>query len=209
MTMHSWLALAGTIGLVVASPGPSVALVWATRVRCGARAVPPTVAGDLSANMLQLAIAWIGLSRLHAMGVAGQTLAWLGTGYLAWLGVQRISGAVAVVSGSGSDLVLAGTGPAALFTRGFLVSAANPKAILFFMSLLPASLAGQQVGLGQLLLVAVTFVAMDGTALVLYAFGGNQLRQSLVHRGRGHWEGWITGGLLLAAAGLLAWRAGH
>jgi len=207
MPLDSWLGVTGTIALVVLAPGPSVTLVWVQRARHGPRATWPTIAGDLTANMLQLAVAWLGVARLLAVGVAGRVLGSAGVAYLCYLAVRQlwpVAGAATAVAASSPPA--SAIHSRAFFARGFMVSAANPKAIVFFMGLLAPTIAEARGSLVSLAILAGTFAAMDGSALVLYAYGGGRMRAWLARQGRLVWERRIAGALLLAAAMMLATR---
>ena len=202
-----WLAYLGTVLLIVCSPGPSVLLVSSHRILYGRRAVAPTVAGDLSANLLQMAAASVGLAVVvQSSGHLFAAVKWLGAAYLVGMGIIRLT------KGRRPDqkpsaMVRREAPPAALFRRGFLVSAANPKAIVFFAGLFPLFLDPSRPLLPQLSVLAVTFLLCDGSALALYSRAGGLIKDWLSRRGKQHWEDRITASLLIGAGlGLAAKR---
>lgn len=64
MMFEAWLGYVFTVALIVFAPGPSVLLVSSHRLRYGGGSILPTVAGDLSANVLQMTTAGCGLAVL-------------------------------------------------------------------------------------------------------------------------------------------------
>lgn len=201
-----WLAYVGTVLVIVFAPGPSVLLVSSHRMQHGRRAIWPTVAGDLSANMLQMLVAAVGLETvIQRSPTLLSVIQWVGVGYLMFLGLHRMLRPSGVRSGK----TMKGREPATvtnrrLYLRGFVVSAANPKAVVFFASFFPLFLASDRAWLPQLSVLSVTFLALDGTALATYAHLGNRLRQWLRRSNRTHLEDWISGTLLIGAGTALA-----
>ena len=90
------------------------------------------------------------------------------------------------------------------FRKGFLVSAANPKAVVFFAGLFPLFLSAGTPLAPQLMVLGSTFLVLDAVALSIYSRFGAGFRQWLRRRGREHWEGRITGSLLIGAGVALA-----
>lgn len=205
MSITLWLAFVGTVVPIVLSPGPSVLLVSSHRIEFGPNATLPTILGDLSANILQMIVASVGLVTIvTTSAVWFGILKWVGVGYLVLLGVRRLwrprrDGILPV-----SDPAT-GTAPTKrLFFRGFAVSAANPKAVLFFGSLFPLFLEPRSPLVPQLFLLGSTFVVLDGSALHLYAELGGRVRSWLSRQHREHWEDRFTGACLIGAAVALA-----
>jgi threonine/homoserine/homoserine lactone efflux protein len=158
--------------------------------------VPVIVAGDLTANAGQMAVvggllaAFEGLQTSIPLG----SLKWLGVAYLLALACRRLLGAkpdvprLATLSG---------------FSRGFLVSATNPKALVFFAGLFPAFLRPEAPLIRQILILGLVYLVLDGVCLGGYALAADRLRRSWSQTsGRGLDR--LAGVLFLAAASFLA-----
>lgn len=195
MSLDLYLAFVAACAILIAIPGPNVALIVANSVTHGARYGLMTVAGTASAMVLQLALVVAGASTL--LGVLANLfdwLRWLGVAYLVWLGVQAWRSVSTDLSGVAAE-------PRSLFSifaRGFLVSLTNPKTLLFYAAFLPqfvSTEAGDSTR--QLLLLAGTFllvaVVLDGA----WALLASRLRGLLQARAR--LRNRITGGLLIGA----------
>lgn len=196
MSLDAWLAYAATVSVLVLLPGPSVLLAATRALEHGFPRSLATVSGDLSANVLQMLAAGSGLGAV----VAGSprtldALRWLGVSYLAFLGV-RLCRARAETD---SRPLRSGAGHTArrLYLEAFGVSIANPKAVLFFAALFPAFLAGDNPIPRQLLVLGLTFVALDGSALALWGLAARRLRS---RRQPSVWVARFSGLLLLAAS---------
>lgn len=205
MDLQIWMVFVGTVAIIAFSPGPSVLLVTAQRIRHGNRAAAATIAGDLTANMLQMTAAGVGLAVVvQTSALFFVVLKWVGVAYLLYLGLMRIVGSVSYPMPRQNDGTQLPEGNSRAFRRGFLVSAANPKAVVFFASFFPLFLSPGVELAPQLLILGSTFVVLDALALSIYSHFGSSLHQWLRSRGREHWEGRITGGFLIGAGVALA-----
>ena len=108
-------------------PGPSQLLMIANSLTHGLRRSVATVAGDLSANALQMTAAAFGLAAAIAQSAALlSAIKWAGVAYLIWLGIGKLLSRRAP---HGADAAARGR-PALLYRQGFLTSAANPIPLL-------------------------------------------------------------------------------
>ena len=57
---------------------------------------------------------------------------------------------------------------------------------------------------GQLTILAVTWMVLDGSIMSAYAVGGAKVAARLGRSGPGRWFHRVTGGAFIAAGGLLA-----
>lgn len=195
MSLDLYLAFAAACAILIAIPGPNVALIVANSVTHGARYGLMTVAGTASAMVLQLALVVAGASAL--LGVLASLfdwLRWLGVAYLVWLGVQAWRSASADLSGVAAE-------PRSLFsifTRGFLVSLTNPKTLLFYAAFLPQFVSTETGdSTRQLFLLAGTFLVIAVVLDGVWALLASRLRGLLQARAR--LRNRITGGLLIGA----------
>ena len=203
MTVDLWISYLATVSLIVFAPGHSVLLVSSQRMRHGPRATLSTIAGDLSANVAQMSAAGLGLVTIvQNSATLFWAIKWLGVVYLVWLGVQRLRGR----DRSGRWMSAGETAVSRwkLYSRGFAVSAANPKAVIFFASMFPLFIVPTELWLPQLIVLGVTFLALDSFALLSYARVGEQLQKWLARRGWTQWEDRVTGSLLMCAGFVLA-----
>jgi homoserine/homoserine lactone efflux protein len=134
------------------------------RRRWGAASVWATL-GILTGNALYFALSATGLGALLLASYELFALVrWLGAAYLIWLGVRACVGRSATRSTAPAVAV----GRRRTFVSGFVLQAANPKALLFFVALLPQFIEpGGQVA-GQVLVLAVTSVAIELVILLGY-----------------------------------------
>jgi len=121
----TYLSFAGAVALLIASPGPIVALVIAD----ARRAWPAwTIAGGVISAQLLLVLALIAI--YMTLDINPAALNWgqvLGGVYLTWLGVKTL--------GRRSKLGAEAPRNAHGFWRAMGVGLSNPKDILFFLAL--------------------------------------------------------------------------
>jgi threonine/homoserine/homoserine lactone efflux protein len=92
---------------------------------------------------------------------------WLGAAYLIWLGLRAIFGGQSAFSpASGGSTTLDSN--RRLFVNGFLLQAANPKALVFFAAILPQFVNPSQPIATQFALLGVTSVVVEFFVLLGY-----------------------------------------
>ena len=199
------IAYAGTVAVLALTPGPSVMLGSAHGMRYGAKGTLPTIAGDLSANTLQMLAAALGLGAIVTRSATAFTaIKWGGVAYLAWMGINQLRRA-------NDELKETTEEPTRTmwlrFSHGFVTSASNPKAIVFFAALFPqfvdTATGGAPIAL-QFLVLGLVFLVIDGLSVFLYAATAGRLSSWLARNGRIAVQRRFTGFVLIGAAGLLS-----
>ncbi|SEP35332.1 Threonine/homoserine/homoserine lactone efflux protein [Methylobacterium sp. ap11] len=193
MPLDLYLGFVAATLVLILIPGPNVALIVANSVAHGTRYGLVTVVGTSAALAVQLALTVAGLSAMLAlMATWFELLRWLGVAYLAWLACRAWRAPA-------TDLAQTAPEPRAaraMVLRGFLVALTNPKTLLFFGAFLPQFVSRDAAPLGQLVLLAATFLVL--------AIGGDAVWAALAGRARvvlarGRWRNRVTGGLLMGA----------
>lgn len=199
MTPEIWFAYCATLLIFMVTPGPSHLLMLSNSMTHGFRPSLATAAGDLSANSLQILAAGLGLASLVlASQEAFAVVKWAGVAYLVYLGVQKIR-----TAGRMDPAGAAGPGRQSLFLQGFLTSAVNPKAVVFFAGLFPLFLDPTAPLAPQILILGATYIAFDGAFLCFYGATASWLSKRLQVRAKA-WLDRASGGFLIVAAVLLS-----
>jgi threonine/homoserine/homoserine lactone efflux protein len=174
-------------------------------MRFGAKGTLPAIAGDLSANALQMLAAAVGLAAIITRSATAFTfIKWAGVAYLAWMGLSHLLQKGVGVTDGDSAITQS---PLSRYMQGFATSASNPKAIVFFAALFPQFIdpsAGAAPVAMQFLVLGAVFIAIDGSSVFLYAAMAGRLSTWLSKNGRVATQRRITGIALLGAAGLLS-----
>lgn len=178
MTLHTWLAFFVAAWLICLSPGPGVLSSVTAGLRYGFRRALWNIAGLQAGALIVLLIVGVGLGAVLATSPHAFTAIKLfGALYLIYLGIQQWrSKAAPIQAPDGSVAAEAGV-PRALFLRGLLVNASNPKGILFILSVLPQFIDADAPQLPQYLTVAATLMFTDICSMSGYtALGVRALR---------------------------------
>jgi threonine/homoserine/homoserine lactone efflux protein len=201
MSVETYILYLGTVLLFFAHPpGPSQLLFIGGALQHGLKKALPIIAGDLSANSIQIVIAGFGLASLIALSASAfLVLKYLGVAYLIWIGIRMIR------ESSRPRRVRVAPSRGALFRRGFMTSAANPYAVVFFAALFPQFINQGAAIAPQVAILGITYLIVDGTILVAMGLFATRLIAALGSRV----EKWfsITSGVgLIVAAIAIALR---
>jgi threonine/homoserine/homoserine lactone efflux protein len=207
MSIEHWLAFAAASAILVAIPGPTVLLVISYALAHGRKSATATVLGVGLGDFTSMTTSMLGLGAFLLTSAALFTiLKWIGAVYLIYMGVRLWRAPVGHVNGAEAN----GTAepkPWRIVLHAYVVTALNPKGIIFFIAFLPQFLNTAQPVLPQMLLFEVTFLVLAITNAALYALMASAARQTIrkpaVQRTVNR-----VGGSLLIGAGLLAigWR---
>ena len=197
MSMEVWVVYVVTVLVFMSTPGPSHLLMLSNSLSNGFRKSTATAAGDLSANFLQMVLASLGLAAIVSTSqYTFSLIKWAGVAYLSYLGLKLIF-AESTNSHASSQRSIA-----ALYWQGFITSAANPKAVIFFAALFPQFLSQEEPLLLQFFILSVTYLIVDGLFLCLYGKCADFFKRKILAR-YGHLLNMLSGIMFLGAAMVL------
>ncbi len=204
MTVDTWLLYLATVLIFMSAPGPSHLLMISVSLGNGFRRSLATAAGDLTANVIQMTLAGFGLAAVIMTSRYGfAVVKWGGVAYLCWLGIRQL------IASFRSTAVFGKPAPAslkALWLRGFVTSAANPKAVVFFAALFPQFISPASPVAPQVAILGATYLVLDGLFLAAYGSGAGWLSRKLSRSGRSIADR-VAGIGLISAAVLLGLRS--
>jgi threonine/homoserine/homoserine lactone efflux protein len=204
MSLEHWLAFCAASAILLAIPGPTVLLVISYALGHGRKVALATVAGVTLGDFTAMTASMLGLGALLATSATIFTLLkWLGAAYLIYLGIKLWRAPVAVGEGADGLAVLRKEKPGRIFAHAYLVTALNPKSLIFFVAFLPQFLDANGPVAVQLAIFEITFLVLATANASLYALLAAMARQQIskppvqriVNR---------TGGSLMIGAGVLA-----
>ncbi len=207
MPLDLWLAFVAASAILLVIPGPTILTVISYSVAHGGRANLPLVAAVALGDSTALVVSLLGLGALLATSAFWFTVVkWAGGLYLLYLGIKLLRSGVSIEA-EGAAAVTASRWR--LFANTYLVTALNPKGIVFFVAFLPQFIDPASPVASQLWILSVTFVVMAMVNAALYAvFAVSARRLLTTPRAQRRFN--LAGGTLLSAAGvwaLLAKRA--
>ena len=199
MPLELWLAYVATSAIILAIPGPTILLVLSYSISQGRSATMPLVAGVALGDAVAITLSLIGLGTLLATSALWFTvIKWLGGLYLIYLGVKLLRGANKPMAMQSAEAAPLST-PRKLFGNAFIVTALNPKSIVFFIALLPQFISGAHPVTPQLWILGVTFVVLATLGATSYALFASSLRKFLATPRAQKAYSLFAGGLLCAA----------
>ena len=178
MSFEALLLVMSIHAVALISPGPDFAVVTRLSIVSGRRAGLWAAAGVAAAIGVYILVCALGLSLvLAALPGLSRVLAVVGALYLGWLGIQCLR--------SRGELPEAQTTQSGgrAFVTGFLTNLLNPKAMLYFGSILSQVLT-PELGHGQTALVWLLLVteSLLWFGLVACLFSSRQVLEWLRHR---------------------------
>jgi threonine/homoserine/homoserine lactone efflux protein len=204
VSLELWIAFALASAALLAVPGPTVMLVVSYalgRGRSSALATVPGVSlGDFTAMTISLAGAGAVLATSASLFTV---LKLLGAAYLVWLGIQlwRAGDTLGAITGVKSK-----ADRRRMFWNAYVVTALNPKGLVFFVAFVPQFVDPAAPLLAQFVIPEATFVTLAAVNVAIWALLAGQMRARfqrpaalrLINRIGGSFL--IGAGLLTAAA---------
>lgn len=201
MTFELWLAFVAASAVLLIIPGPTILTVISYSLAHGRKANLPLVAAVALGDSTALVFSLLGLGALLATSAFWFTVVkFVGGGYLLYLGIKLLR------AGISSAPPIAQATPGSrwrLFANTYLVTALNPKGIVFFVAFLPQFISVHGPVGQQLWVLAVTFVVLatlNATLYAVFAASASKALSSPVAQRRFN----LAGGSLLSAAGVWA-----
>jgi threonine/homoserine/homoserine lactone efflux protein len=168
MKWQVWLLFVTTEAVLSMTPGPAVLYVLSQAIRRGPGKSVWGSWGILSANAMYFILS---ATSLGAVIVASYRLffliKWVGAAYLVYLGLASFFGKSSILSlpEAGNDLRKGWR----ILRDGFVLQAANPKALLFFTAILPQFIEPQHSVALQILILGSSSVVVE--FLILFTYG--------------------------------------
>lgn len=174
MEVERFVAFLVVASITIASPGPGVILTISNTLKYGFNGA---VAGILGIVVGMLIISTVAASGVGVVILASKDtfliLKYLGAAYLAFLGLklwfskskERVGEASPEQQGISA------------FTKGLLVTLANPKALVFFVALFPQFIDTKQSILSQFIALSTTFSLLVLGIHLIYALMAGHAKQ--------------------------------
>lgn len=205
MTIELWLAFATASVVMLLIPGPTILTVISYSVAHGKKANIPLVLAVALGDSTALALSLLGLGALLATSSLWfVVIKWAGGLYLLYLGIKLLRAGTSNTEIIEAPVQLGSTWK--LFANTWLVTALNPKGIVFFVAFLPQFLNRAEPAIGQLWILSLTFVvlaALNATLYAVFAGTARRLLSSAAAQKRFN----LAGGSMLSMAGLWALTA--
>ena len=204
MPLETWLTYALVTSSFLLIPGPTILLVISYSLIRGRQAVFALLLGVGLGDVVAMLLSFIGVGLLlQTVSIVFQFFKWIGAAYLIWLGIR-------MWRSESESLELTETIDTevwhAIMANAFVITALNPKSIVFFLAFLPQFIDSEKSFITQSLILGSTFLGLALLSVLLYSLlsslVGQHMRLPLIHR----WANRIGGILLIGAGGMIAFK---
>jgi len=189
-----------TVLLLIATPGPVVALIVNTAAASGSRKAIFTAVGTNWASLVLIgAAAWIILTSAAIDKAWLSTMSLLGCLFIGYIAVGTLRDALqAPAAEAPGELAKPGRGG---LLQGFMVGISNPKDIIFFIAFFPQFIQITESFGKSMVVLSLLWVAIDFAVLSLYIFAIGKIASQRSNRMISLASGVAL--LLIAGGGLL------
>lgn len=174
MTFAGLLVFAAAYATAVAWPGPGVAAIVARALGNGMRGMGAFILGFVLGDLTLFWVAAFGLAAIaQAHDSVLTVVKFAGAAYLLYLAYKLWTAPVVVAE---ADPLPNRAEGARLFLTSYALTVGNPKAIIFFMAILPAIVDFQKLSLAGIAELSLVIVPIISTVLGLYALAAARAR---------------------------------
>ena len=173
-----WLAFVAASAALLMIPGPTILLVMSYALSQGRRVAVASAGGVALGDAVAMTASLAGLGALVlASATLFTLLKWVGAAYLVWIGLKlwRSAGQATLGDLAGSGAVA----PRAVFGHAALVTALNPKSIVFFIAFVPQFLRPADPLLPQFAVLIATFVTLAALNALAFALMADRMGRGL------------------------------
>ena len=184
------------------APGPAVAMVMSRGASIGLVRTLPFIAGLVIGDILLFIAALLGLAALAAaLGPLFLVIKWLGVCYLLYLAYSTWNAEVSLLESTA-------VGPSGLksFGMALLLPLGNPKAVGFYVALLPTVMDISHLTFTTALQFTVAIIVIWGLVLVFYTAVADSGRCYFNDSSMQKWLNRGAAGAMAGAAGTIAFR---
>ena len=203
MDLSLWMTFVGATVLLLIIPGPTIVLVLTYALTQGRRVAVASAGGVALGDFIAMTTSLIGLGALVlASATLFTALKWVGAVYLVWMGIGMIRsvGTAKAIQIEDAPQLSAG----AVFRNAAVVTALNPKGIVFFIAFVPQFIRTDAALAPQFAILIATFVGLATLNVLIYALLADRLRATIRRPSVLAWMTRVGGGVLIAMGVLTA-----
>ncbi|MEO0442340.1 MAG: LysE family translocator [Pseudomonadota bacterium] len=204
MSIEALLLLAGALFLLAITPGPGVMLVVSRTLTGGLKQGIMATIGIVSADIIFLLLVFYGLQAIaDSLSIVFTLIQYVGGLYLICLGISLLRSKAKVIELNPLD---SKAEYRTSLLSGLIITLSNPKAILFYMSFLPAFIDIPSLSNRDIVIVGLVICGVIGGVMLLYALSTAKTQNLLSARAASITTK-IAGCLIVATGGILIAKA--
>lgn len=202
MNIEMWLMFFLAYLVTTLSPGPNVLLVLKNSIQLGWKSAFITVLGNLTCQLMVVCLVAVGVGKLiQELPLWFVAMKLIGGAYLVYLGIKSLRSSRKSCFSRTIEKPPTVKSSGSLFFEAFLVSASNPKTLIFLSAFLPQFLDINHPAYEQFAIMFITICVIVTTVHLGYSysiayFGSHFSFKDLERR-----TAKITGGLFIAMGG--------
>jgi len=173
MSMELWIAFAVASAALLAAPGPTVMVVVSYALGQGRASAWATVPGVTLGDFTAMTVSLLGAGAILAASASLFTaLKLAGAGYLIWLGIQlwRAEPSMKI------SRARTHADNRRMFWNSYVVTALNPKSIVFFIAFVPQFVDSAGPVIVQFAILEATFLTLAAVNVAIWAMLAGQMR---------------------------------
>lgn len=175
MSIEVWISFVFAAMLLCFSPGPTTFLIMGQSLSHGRKSAVPLITGVLLGDVISMSLSFAGLGALlSTSALLFSTLKWIAAIYLIYIGIKAWRTKITPESMNKMPKE-----NSKLFKEAFLVTALNPKGIIFFIAFFPLFIDTNKSALPQMLIMAFSFLFVSLVSASFYALFSNYLRSKV------------------------------
>lgn len=202
MTFEIWATYVLACSIVLAIPGPTIMLVVSYALGKGRQTAWATVPGVALGDFTAMTVSLMGAGALlSASATAFSALKLIGAVYLVYLGVKMWREKPRQLEDSHETRR---NRPSRMFLHAYIVTALNPKGIIFFIAFVPQFITPHQPVMAQFTILIATFVSLAVVNVLIWAMAAGTMRAKFRSPRAMQIMGRASGSVLIAAGLLTA-----
>lgn len=200
MSVNFLLLYASTVFIASIIPGPSMLLALTHGMQFGARKSIASAMGNVTVTIIQALISIAGLGTiLIASEMAFQIIKFAGAAYLVYIGISILFSPKMSISPSSDKPSHRNVSLGKMFSQAALVTAGNPKAIIFFTAIFPQFIDPSAAYIQQSCFLIGIGSIIAFSCFMLYAICGQKIVFLFSKESIGKYINKIIGGTFISA----------
>ncbi len=176
MSLNFVLLFSLTVFIASIIPGPSMLLALTHGMNHGAKKTIASAMGNVTVSLIQASVSIAGLGTIL---LASETLfliiKWAGAAYLIYIGFSMLFSSKIALNTAKSDITAKKTSLKKMFMQAAIVTAGNPKAIIFFTAIFPQFINPELPYFFQFSILLGIIAVLAFICFMLYAICGQKL----------------------------------
>jgi homoserine/homoserine lactone efflux protein len=176
MTINFMVLYSMTIFIASIIPGPTMLLALTHGMHYGVKKTVSSALGNVAMTLIQASVSIAGLGTiLIASETVFHMIKWVGAAYLIFMGIRIFCSSSMAPSSENDGLSAKSNSTRKMFLQAAIVTAGNPKAIVFFTAIFPQFIDPDSAYLSQSLILLSIGSLIAFVCFMLYAVGGQKI----------------------------------